>query len=188
MGAVLWAPPPFIGERLRVIRQGAVSLAVSLLGGGVVVGAGAALLAGAGLEAGWWLTGPAFLLVLASLWPWATARKASTVWFAVFERAVLMPSSFTSVPGLANLKGPCTLPRSQIQYAKQLREPGGRAVILMAGEGMGGVVASRVGPVELTTEEQEQVLDSFIEALRGLGVRFKAETIAQGPDLESPDA
>ncbi len=169
---------------MEEFRQRAMRLALNLVLGAVAVTAGGVLLVGAGLEVGWAIGAAGFLLMLAAVWPWTRARGAALVWFGVLERGVIMPASFTNVPGLASLGPPCVLPRSQIQYAKQLRDPAGRAVMVMTGEGMGGVVASRVGPVELSTGEQEKVLDEFTEALRGLGIRFKAETIAQGVSEE----
>lgn len=180
MGRVVWAPPEFLIERLKEFRERMLRLTFSLLLGGVVVAAAGILSVQAGFDVGWGVGTLGFLLVLGSVWPWTRATAASTVWFAVLERGVVMPASFTNVPGLTKLGGPCALPRSQIESAKQLREPGGRAVMVMTGEGMGGLVAGRVGPVELSREEQEKVLDDFLTALRGIGVRIKAETVAQG--------
>ena len=153
--------------------------AVAALVGGVVVTQG--------YGAGWALAAIGILLFVGSFWPYLKARDEAFVWFAVLEKGVLMPSSFTSVPGINTLGGRCVLPRSQITGARQLREKGGRAVMVVRGDGGGGVVAGRVGSVELTGEEQEEVLYGFVAALVGIGVPLKGEAVAEGvPQDGSP--
>jgi len=170
IGKVMWTPPEFVYERAKRAKLKASGQAQVL----ALLALGTLLLAAVGPEidatfrAGVGVLGVA--LLIASVWGFGRARDLGAVHFAVGRRAVRLPASFASAPGISTLGPPVTFQLSQIKRFEDMRRPEGRAVIVWSGTGQGGMVSNAVGPVDLTAEEQTAILDGFVGALKEVGI------------------
>jgi hypothetical protein len=170
LGELVWSPPAFVGERAKraKLRASGQAQVLALLALGTLIIAAVGPEIDATFRAGVGVLGVA--LMIGSVWGIGRAKELGAVHFAVGRRAVALPGSFASAPGISQLGPPVTLKLSRIKRFEDLRKPEGRAVIVWSGTGQGGVVSNAIGPVDLTPEEQETILDGFVAAMREVGV------------------
>ncbi len=170
LGEVVWSPPKFVRERAQKAKRRASGQAqvLALLALAVLLVAAVGPDFEATFRAGIGVLGVA--LLIGFLWGISSARQMGEVHFAVRKNAVLLPASFESAPGLSSLGPPVTLKLGRIKRYEDMRKPEGRAVIVWSGTGQGGVVSNAIGAVDLTAEEQTEILDGFVGALKSVGI------------------
>jgi hypothetical protein len=173
LGHLVWSPPVSLIDRALSARRRRVKQGILTLGGAVVALGIAAASVGATPEVAGGFAGIGVLLLLLSFWVWRSATAAGEVCLAVFKGGVLLPSSFSNVPGIETFSGPRAIPLTEVARAEELRRPEGRAVLVWMQGGTGAIVSERVGEVRLSHEEQESVLDEFIQALGGVGIKVR---------------
>lgn len=173
LGDLVWSPPVALIDRAlsarrRRVKQGILTLAAAMVALGIAAAAFSATPEVAGAFAGVGL-----LMLLLSFWVWRSASAVGEVCLAVFRGGVLLPSSFSNVPGIETFSGPRAIPLTEVARAEELRRPEGRAVLVWTQGSTGAIVSERVGEVRLSPAEQEHVLDDFIQALGVIGIKVR---------------
>lgn len=182
LGDLVWSPPASLIERARAASKRRRAQALRILGAALVAVGIAPLAASGTPEVAAVIAIVAVLLLFLGVWAWRSARAVGEVCLAVFAGGVLLPSSFSNVPGIETFSGPRAIPLAEVARAEELRRPEGRAVLVWTQGGTGAIVSERVGGVRLSRDEQEHVLNDFIKALGGIGIKVRTPAEPVEPD------
>lgn len=117
------------------------------------------------------------LLALLASWLFFRATREGGFTLGVYERGVLLPSSFESAPGLATMGGPVFIRTADVDRVEEMRSGGERAVVVWSRAGRSGIVSLQPEGSRLPPEQAEALLDDLLGELkkRGFGSRAASD-------------